>query len=384
MKSFARVVQTNVKRDEVNLDNILSVIKEHKPIKSPSPVMQFAGTVSYLRAFLFGLMTGNNNGEINEVEFLSGCTRFGIDNPTPIITKRIAWYGNTEDLEKVLERAAEKNGAVIDPAVHGGIEFDTGNKYKIMGLGDSATKLGQNLRDLEETEELKPRMRGKKTCVADIKLLSNNAHAGIKKFSNPAEAILAKGIKIKIKDINKNDRSRAKDKQIKFTSVEVGVHGDKQILVPSFGTTSTLFARHFDILRSLKRRIDLLKQAYEHQLDEGKSWDQVSQILQVLEKGCQFLTIEDVMKQSTSEDPTSTRQTPLLYEDPALTDDERRFKEDLRQRELEEEERLLSQARKESTKALLDQRRHNNKKGDGTSMSGDPSQQSVTPISVRN
>ena len=55
-------------------------------------------------------------------------------------------------------------------------------------------------------------MRGKKTCVADIKLLSNNAHAGIKKFSNPAEAILAKGIKIKIKDINKNDRSRAKDK----------------------------------------------------------------------------------------------------------------------------------------------------------------------------
>jgi hypothetical protein len=35
----------------------------------------------------------------------------------------------------------------------------------------------------------------------------------------------------------------------KMTSFEVGVHGEKNIIVPSFGTTSALFTRHFQTLR---------------------------------------------------------------------------------------------------------------------------------------
>ena len=49
-----------------------------------------------------------------------------------------------------------------------------------------------------------------------------------------------------------------KTRMDKMTTIEWGVNGDKQILVPSFGTTGALFSRHFDILRNLKRRIVLL------------------------------------------------------------------------------------------------------------------------------
>jgi hypothetical protein len=46
-------------------------------------------------------MCGFNNNNVNEVEFAAGCNRFGLDNPTPIITKRLSMYGNTEDVENL-------------------------------------------------------------------------------------------------------------------------------------------------------------------------------------------------------------------------------------------------------------------------------------------
>ena len=138
-------------------------------------------------------------------------TRFGCENPCPSITKRLAWYGNSEDVEKMIERIA-KGTSAVDKDQFGGNEFEQGNKYRIMNA-DSATQLHdtKKQRDLEETEMLKPKGAKKRSGVTDIKLLLDNAGTG-KRFSNPAEAILTKGISIKIKDIDKNDRSRAKDK----------------------------------------------------------------------------------------------------------------------------------------------------------------------------
>lgn len=72
------------------------------------------------------------------------------------------------------------------------------------------------------------------------------------------------------------------------------MQGDKRIIMPSFGTTSALFARHFEILRTLKRRIDLLKQAYFAQADNERTWDQVDKILDVLEQACEFLSVDDM------------------------------------------------------------------------------------------
>ncbi len=87
-----------------------------------------------------------------------------------------------------------------------------------------------------------------------------------KKFASPATVILARNTTIKIKDIPKNTTLRGKVVQTeKQTNVEYGMRDDKQIVVPSFGTTGALFARHFDILSRLKRRIYLLSQAFESQ-----------------------------------------------------------------------------------------------------------------------
>ena len=119
-----------------------------------------------------------------------------------------------------------------------------------------------------------------------------NAH----KFSSPATEILSRNYKIKIKDITKEGCMKAnRDKMDKMTSIEWGITGDKQIIVPSYGTTGALFARHFDILRNLKRRILLLKQAFESQADEDRTWSHVEKIIQVLNKGCDFLQFEDIL-----------------------------------------------------------------------------------------
>jgi hypothetical protein len=41
---------------------------------------------------------------MNYRNFLAGCNRFGLDNPCPTITKRLAIYGNLEDLDKDIKK----------------------------------------------------------------------------------------------------------------------------------------------------------------------------------------------------------------------------------------------------------------------------------------
>jgi len=50
------------------------------------------------------MMCGKNQFDCNDIEFLAGCNRFGLDNPVPIITRRLAHYGNEETIEKILEK----------------------------------------------------------------------------------------------------------------------------------------------------------------------------------------------------------------------------------------------------------------------------------------
>jgi hypothetical protein len=42
---------------------------------------------------------------------MAGCNRFGLDNPCPTITKRLAIYGTLDDLDKELKKmvSAYKN-----------------------------------------------------------------------------------------------------------------------------------------------------------------------------------------------------------------------------------------------------------------------------------
>lgn len=68
-----------------------------------APYVQMTGKVSATRALLYAFMSGMNNHIINEIQFTAGCNRFGIENPTPTIKKRIALYGNSIDLKQKVQ-----------------------------------------------------------------------------------------------------------------------------------------------------------------------------------------------------------------------------------------------------------------------------------------
>lgn len=79
---------------------------------------------------------------------MAGCNRFGIDNPCPIITKRLSFYGNTDDIEKDYKREAEKfrknfNESNYDPDLLGLAELKS-NQY----VDD---KGGKKIMDFNET-----------------------------------------------------------------------------------------------------------------------------------------------------------------------------------------------------------------------------------------
>jgi len=120
--------------------------------------MQFPGQISACRAMLYAYMCGSNTSEVNEIEFLAGCNRFAIDNPMPTITKRIALYGVTEDIEKMLERLAQRfENLNIDPEQYGGTEMERGNKFRIGGIEmPNSNKEKPIFKDLMETKLLQP------------------------------------------------------------------------------------------------------------------------------------------------------------------------------------------------------------------------------------
>jgi len=133
---------------------------------------------------------------------------------------------------------------------------------ELSGLKSPKDNNTMKVRDMGETMIMK--RTGKKVSgVHDIKMLERLD--GAKKFESPANVVLARGIAIKIKDIPKNTTLKGKVVGPEnLTNVEQSINNNKEsIIVPSFGTTGALFARHFDILRNLKRRIVLLKQAFE-------------------------------------------------------------------------------------------------------------------------
>ena len=208
---------------------------------------------------MYSMMCGRNSSDITEQEFLAGCNRYGIDNPMPIQTKRLYIYGNAEDMEKMIDTLFKKHNEApfLNPERFGSTFPDKNNVPKLAMDGLTVVKEKPKVIDMKETK-VKKRETQKRAGAHDLKMLDRleNAH----KFNSPAVEILARNYKIKIKDILKEGELKAnRDKMDKMTSIEWGINDEKQILVPSFGTTGALFARHFDILRNLKRRIILLK-----------------------------------------------------------------------------------------------------------------------------
>ena len=149
-------------------------------------------------------MCGKNGFECSDNEFVAGCNRFGLDNPVPIITRRLASFGNEENIEKLIERMAKQYNDLnfLDPEKFGSTVPDKSIAKPSDLAGLSQLKNDRmKVRDMGETLMMK--RTGKKVSgVHDIKMLERLDNA--KRFESPAAVVLARGVAIKIKDIPKN------------------------------------------------------------------------------------------------------------------------------------------------------------------------------------
>jgi hypothetical protein len=62
----------------------------------------FPKDIAFCRSFLYALTSGSNGFDISSKDFTEAASRFGIDNPFPVIQKRINYYGNDVELEILL------------------------------------------------------------------------------------------------------------------------------------------------------------------------------------------------------------------------------------------------------------------------------------------
>lgn len=92
---------------DINMKDVKEMIVNFLPAKSPSTSVQFPREITFYRAYVYALVCGDNNKKVTKQQFIAGCNRFGVDNPCPIITKRLSIYGNTEEMVKEFKRAAE-------------------------------------------------------------------------------------------------------------------------------------------------------------------------------------------------------------------------------------------------------------------------------------
>jgi hypothetical protein len=105
--------------------------------------------------------------------------------------------------------------------------------YSITEAGDTA--LTNFERDLNETKKLKPK---RAAPLTDIKFLAMD-----KDLTSPPKVYFTKGFKVKVKDLD--GIGGRPFSPARMANLEMGVHEDKNIIVPSFGATSALFTRHF-------------------------------------------------------------------------------------------------------------------------------------------
>ena len=104
-KSFTLNSKQSSFQQEFSLDTAFAILKESRQtVEKISNLLKYTGNVTTTRAYLYALMTGTNNNHMDEIKFTVGCSRFGIDNPMPTIKKRLALYGNSEDVINLLKQ----------------------------------------------------------------------------------------------------------------------------------------------------------------------------------------------------------------------------------------------------------------------------------------
>ena len=194
---------------DFSMRDVQSIIQAILPPKSPGSLVSFAKEITHARAFIYALQCGQNNGTVDAAALLAGCNRFGLDSPIPTITKRLATYGNTEDVVDLVRKAAEahKARAPQDPDVD--LELYCPAELKLTNShdGDTTRKRAGHL-DFQETQAASPLKKiaamfnynlvhHAKTTGEDALLTTDEQELKIKQNKD----YLVGGIRMNIKDI---------------------------------------------------------------------------------------------------------------------------------------------------------------------------------------
>ena len=92
----------------ISIADVRKCLQKVIPDKTVSPSVSFGRDITTTRAFLYGIVCKENNQMLPSDAFLAGCNRFGVDNPCPTVTKRLANYGNADELDKDFKRIVNK------------------------------------------------------------------------------------------------------------------------------------------------------------------------------------------------------------------------------------------------------------------------------------
>lgn len=109
----------SMKKDGVfsteEIDKIVHQCVQHI---SSSAFVKFPGVFTTRRAFMYALCCKDNTNQINLLEFLSGCNRFGLDSPAPSIHKRVSFYGNEEDFDDAIKKQLGLYNVALQDKMH--------------------------------------------------------------------------------------------------------------------------------------------------------------------------------------------------------------------------------------------------------------------------
>lgn len=93
-KNYSRVLENE--QGVFSFDDITAVIKDSVETQSVFAALRFPTVTSYTRVFLHALTSTKNKFDVAPKEFLSACSKYGIDSPFPLI--RVSAF-DTEELD---------------------------------------------------------------------------------------------------------------------------------------------------------------------------------------------------------------------------------------------------------------------------------------------
>lgn len=110
----------------------------------------------------------------------------------------------------------------------------------------------------------------------------------------PPEKILVRGVKLRVIDLAQSKNEETEPYlAANYTKEDIGISSGKQIVVPSISSLTKIFAKHFNTLDKLYRRISLIKQAYMKQVEIEGCWEHIEQVLTILDQGSKYLKLQD-------------------------------------------------------------------------------------------